>query len=220
MAIKIGGTTVIDDSANITTSVGGFKTVNGTGITGSGDIEAGGSRVLLNRTVMSNTSSYNFTSLNSSLYDNYYVEWHGISPSNGGSSQFDLYLSDDGLTSTDSDIATRITRNEGTVNVLNKSGRVHIAESVSTYNSWNGGNCSGFLTLWNMHSGSDLSSNVTGVSSFMTNGGTQCINTFGAHSTIDGGSNNQNTHDSFKMNFNGGSTNMSSGVIVVYGILK
>ena len=43
MAIKIGGTTVIDDSANITTSVGGFKTVGGTAITGSGNIEAGAS---------------------------------------------------------------------------------------------------------------------------------------------------------------------------------
>ena len=43
MAIKIGGTTVIDDSANITTSVGGFKTVGGTSITGSGNIEAGAS---------------------------------------------------------------------------------------------------------------------------------------------------------------------------------
>ena len=43
MAIKIGGTTVIDDSANITTSVGGFKTVGGTAITGSGNIDAGAS---------------------------------------------------------------------------------------------------------------------------------------------------------------------------------
>ena len=43
MAIKIGGTTVIDDSANITTSVGGFKTVGGADIIGSGNIDAGAS---------------------------------------------------------------------------------------------------------------------------------------------------------------------------------
>jgi hypothetical protein len=43
MAIKIGGTTVIDDNANITSSVGGFKTVGGVDITGSGNIEAGAS---------------------------------------------------------------------------------------------------------------------------------------------------------------------------------
>ncbi len=43
MAIKIGGTTVINDSANITTSVGGFKTVGGVDIVGSGNIDAGAS---------------------------------------------------------------------------------------------------------------------------------------------------------------------------------
>lgn len=42
MAIKVGGTTVIDDSRNIS-NVGGLKTVNGTSILGSGDIEAGAS---------------------------------------------------------------------------------------------------------------------------------------------------------------------------------
>jgi hypothetical protein len=40
MAIKVNGTTVIDDSANITSSVGGFKTVGGVDITGSGNIDA------------------------------------------------------------------------------------------------------------------------------------------------------------------------------------
>lgn len=42
MAIKIGGTTVIDDSRNLS-SVGGLKTVGGTSILGSGNIEAGAS---------------------------------------------------------------------------------------------------------------------------------------------------------------------------------
>jgi hypothetical protein len=46
MALKIGGTTVIDDSANITTSVGGFKTINSNSITGSGDIAVGASTTL------------------------------------------------------------------------------------------------------------------------------------------------------------------------------
>jgi hypothetical protein len=39
MAIKIGGTTVIDDSRNLS-SVGGLKTVGGTSILGSGNIDA------------------------------------------------------------------------------------------------------------------------------------------------------------------------------------
>ena len=41
MAIKVNGTTVIDDSANVTTSLGGFKTVGGSDITGSGNITTG-----------------------------------------------------------------------------------------------------------------------------------------------------------------------------------
>lgn len=40
MAIKVNGTTVINDSANITSSVGGFKTVGGVDIIGSGNIDA------------------------------------------------------------------------------------------------------------------------------------------------------------------------------------
>lgn len=43
MAIKVGGTTVIDDSRNFTNIAGGFKTVNGTSVVGSGDISAGAS---------------------------------------------------------------------------------------------------------------------------------------------------------------------------------
>ena len=43
MAIKVNGTTVIDDSRNFTNIAGGFKTVNGTSVVGSGDISAGAS---------------------------------------------------------------------------------------------------------------------------------------------------------------------------------
>ena len=42
MAIQVNGTTVIDDSRNMV-NVGGFKTVNGTSVVGSGDISAGAS---------------------------------------------------------------------------------------------------------------------------------------------------------------------------------
>ena len=40
MAIKVGGTTVIDDSRNLS-NVGGLKTVNGSSLVGSGNISAG-----------------------------------------------------------------------------------------------------------------------------------------------------------------------------------
>ena len=43
MAIKVNGTTVIDDSRNFSNIAGGFKTVNGTSVVGSGDISAGAS---------------------------------------------------------------------------------------------------------------------------------------------------------------------------------
>ena len=42
MAIKVNGTTVIDNSRNLT-NVGGLKTVNGTSLVGSGNISAGAS---------------------------------------------------------------------------------------------------------------------------------------------------------------------------------
>lgn len=42
MAIKVNGTTVIDDSRNLS-NVGGLKTVNGNSLVGSGDIQAGAS---------------------------------------------------------------------------------------------------------------------------------------------------------------------------------
>ncbi len=42
MAIKVNGTTVIDDSRNLA-NVGGLKTVNGTSLVGSGNISAGAS---------------------------------------------------------------------------------------------------------------------------------------------------------------------------------
>lgn len=40
MAIKVNGTTVIDDSRNLS-NVGGLKTVNGSSLVGSGNISAG-----------------------------------------------------------------------------------------------------------------------------------------------------------------------------------
>ena len=42
MAIQVGGTTVIDNSRNLT-NVGGLKTINGTSVLGSGNISAGAS---------------------------------------------------------------------------------------------------------------------------------------------------------------------------------
>jgi len=42
MAIKVNGTTVIDDSRNLS-NVGGLKTINSTSILGSGNISAGAS---------------------------------------------------------------------------------------------------------------------------------------------------------------------------------
>ena len=42
MAIKVNGTTVIDDSRNLS-NVGGLKTVGGTSIIGSGNIAVGSS---------------------------------------------------------------------------------------------------------------------------------------------------------------------------------
>lgn len=54
MAIKVNGTTVIDDSRNLS-NVGGLKTVGGNSILGSGDISVGGGAPNYNST---RTSGY------------------------------------------------------------------------------------------------------------------------------------------------------------------
>lgn len=71
MAIKVNGTTVIDDSRNLT-NVGGMKTVNGNSLIGSGNIEAGASTTagavgtyLYGRP--SNTTDYSFGDTASSV---------------------------------------------------------------------------------------------------------------------------------------------------------
>ena len=90
MAIKISGTTVIDDSRNLT-NVGGLKTVGGTTLLGSGDIEVGASPI--NKPSITSPSSgatnYNgaYTSSAFATSDDYrgtqdYVEWQLSSDSN------------------------------------------------------------------------------------------------------------------------------------------
>lgn len=56
MAIKVGGTTVIDDSRNLS-SVGGLKTVGGTSILGSGDIDTGSSPTVTTTTYTQGSSN-------------------------------------------------------------------------------------------------------------------------------------------------------------------
>jgi hypothetical protein len=58
MAIKVNGTTVIDNSRNFTNIAGGFKTVNGTSVVGSGNISAGAS------TTQGEVGTYAFLSCN------------------------------------------------------------------------------------------------------------------------------------------------------------
>jgi len=73
MAIKVNGTTVIDDSRNITNIAGGFKTVNGTSVVGSGDISAGASTTYGAVGTYAwgrprNGTGYGFSSTSSSVY--------------------------------------------------------------------------------------------------------------------------------------------------------
>lgn len=98
MAIKINGTTVIDDSRNLSNIAGGLKTINSTSILGSGNIEAGAPKyenatlTQLGSTIsIAGISSYtfnNFASTNSltasSSYDFLLFEAvHSVSGGNG-----------------------------------------------------------------------------------------------------------------------------------------
>jgi len=92
MAIKIGGTTVIDNSANITTSVGGFKTVGGVAITGSGNIDAGGGDIGFNSS--STTQSSTFTKPNNgyNVKENFFSNNYNSEVSGTPSSSYEIVV--------------------------------------------------------------------------------------------------------------------------------
>jgi hypothetical protein len=106
MAIKISGTTVIDDSRNLT-NVGGIKTVGGQSLLGSGDIDVGGNLVVT-PSITSPTNgqtAYNdgYTSSAYSTVDSYngthnYSEWQ-LSTDSGFNTIVDSYSGSSNLTS-------------------------------------------------------------------------------------------------------------------------
>jgi hypothetical protein len=97
MAIQVNGTTVIDNSRNLS-NVGGLKTVNGTSVLGSGDISAGGLETVLSTTTVSSAASSVILSWNNTGYEMIKIEIIAARPSVQGV-QSSLRFSSNGGTS-------------------------------------------------------------------------------------------------------------------------
>ena len=178
---------------------------------------SGGSRVLLSRSVMSSTSSYDFTAFNSSLYDSYVFEYHDIVPSNGGSSELQVYFSDDNQSSTLYVEAKAEKITSVTQSILNTPGRLRLAHSVGDSGKHYGCNVSGSFTVHNVHGAPTTSFSAEGRSTYREN--STAVNYMRQMCTADNNtSGNQKTVNNIRFKFNSGT--MTQGIIKAYGVLK
>ena len=92
MAFKVNGTTVINNSANVTTSLGGFKTINGSDISGSGNLEIGGGDIGFNSS--STTQSSTFTKPNNgyNVKENFFSNNYNTEVSGTPSSSYEIVV--------------------------------------------------------------------------------------------------------------------------------
>jgi len=178
---------------------------------------SGGSRVLLNRSVMNTTSTFNFTAMNNSLYDSYYVEFEGLQPSNGGASQLRVYLSDDNLSTELGDVQSYGFKSTGsaTPSGFGIYGYMLITSSVGDPGYY--GPCiAGHFRIMNVNNTN--SSYVLTGQSYNMNNSNQHVNTqFGAMNAAFVQTNLPQVN-SFRMKFHSGT--MVRGIIKVYGVLN
>lgn len=97
MAIKVNGTTVIDDSRNLSNIAGGLKTVNSTSLLGSGNIEAGASTTYgaVGTYIGAYPNTTGSVSAGSTTSGSNLRYWN----QNGGSNQFYNFISNSSLSS-------------------------------------------------------------------------------------------------------------------------
>ncbi len=178
---------------------------------------SGGTTVLLNRTVMNSTSSYDFTAMNSTLYDSYYVEFDGLQPSNGGASQLRVFVSTNSLSSVLSDTQGYGFRNTNgaAVGGYGQYGYMLIANSVGDAGYY-GPNISGRFKIMNVNGAPDTSYVMNGQATYMNNSNQQDNCIFGAmHAQF---TLSLPQINSFRMKFHAGT--IVRGIIKTYGVLK
>ena len=179
---------------------------------------SGGSRVLITSSTMSSTSSYDFTSFNSSLYDTYDVEFEGITPSNGGGSNLQVYWSSDNLSTLLWQIESKAVRITGSsISGSNPGGYMQLANSIGDSSKNYGCSASGRFKIYNIHNAPTLGFSAEGASTFRTNGTTYAFQTMSCMADKNTPA-QQEVINSFRIKFNSGT--MVTGKIKVYGILK
>ena len=177
-------------------------------------LAGGGKHVLLDRSVMSNTSSYVFTATDATKYDSYYVEFNGIK--SGGTTSLNVYLSDDGGSSYITEIGSNINQlRYATSAKYAVSGYLRLAYSLTATDTY-GTACSGFVKLMNLTGSPDRTFNLIGQSSHNDTGANQIMSTFGAASTQNGNT-QQVDINAFKIKMLGASV-MSKGTISTFGV--
>lgn len=182
---------------------------------------SGGSRVLLNRSVMNNTSSYNFTATNFTLYDNYVVEFYNLVPSNGYNSEFAIQFSTNGLSSINTDLVYKRIINHGSVYTDTGTSKMRIAEQVGNEVSPYGNNLCGHVYLMNMSAGANQSFCAFGQATYRDQSSTDKMVILGAQGAKFNSSGlQQPDYDSFRLSFANTTVNMQFGTIAVYGIVK
>jgi len=178
---------------------------------------SGGTMVLLNRTVMNSTSSYDFTAMNSTLYDSYYIEFDGLQPSNGGSSQLRVFVSTNSLSSVLNDTQGYGFKNTNgaAVGGFGNYGYMLIANSVGDAGYY-GPNISGRFKIMNVNGAPNTAYVMNGQSTSLNNSNQQDNCIFGAmHAQF---TLSLPQINSFRMKFNSGT--MVRGIIKTYGVLK
>ena len=180
----------------------------------------GGSRKLLNRSVMNNTSSYVFTATDATKYDSYHIEFNGIVTS-ATDGRFRMYISEDGGSSYLSQIRGVYTERRGTLlggGAVN--GYLQMTYKLSNLAHNYGGNASGYVKLLNPHTGNTTSPQMMGMAVYRgSDASEQAHITYGAGSSDeDYGGDIWDSINAFKLQM--GSGNIMQGVISVFGVLK
>ena len=152
MAIQVGGTTVIDDSRNLS-NVGGLKTVNGTSILGSGNISAGGLEEVISTTTIGSAVSSLVLSWNNTGYEMIKLEFKNFIPSATSSVFFRMQVSSNGGStfysgSNDYKIATFFTNQSINQFQVTAGTNNNLLMSYGSGNHVQGNNTSAYLGAW------------------------------------------------------------------------
>jgi hypothetical protein len=191
---------------------------DGSNLTG---ISAGG-MVLLNRSDVANSSQYVFTGFNSSLYDAYIIDFHGIQISSGGS-PWVMYFSSNGGSSYMSNVSSVVHKGSLGGSSISQgqtyaNGYLEMAGSIGGTGDSIGTCGSGTVKLMNVAVGNDRGFQAHCAAAYI-NYSTQRVIANSALMANQSGNTSQPDCNAIKMKFYNGN-NINKGTISVFGVIK